>query len=1229
MLLIATIVLLVVVFIFATHPLWLGSALRPVLARYDVTFSSYQKISKERFVLTDVTYSNATAQVRLGRLEAFLPLVWRQKALRPPADTNEIPVFLEISGWKVVVSTNRAQRKSERSAPDVYPLFKKFEEQLALARKWLPRASMANGILDLRGREYNVGSVIWDQGKFTADGVWPETAVPVELKADLDGQGPYQLSYAMHPLDIRFRLRLLETNNALTANFLGFYKENQGTITAQFATNGWLPERATIKADGLAFEGETLGFPQIEQVSGSVNATWRTNGFRAHVKAAGEPASEYAAKVPPLEVDISASGDTNRVFIEKLVAVTPGLQARVEEPVWISTRGELLSSNVNASVVAELEKFPWFKASGKVRGRISAQPGSNRIPVLHAEFTGESLAVEGVQAESLTGSLHLEWPVLRTLQAVVQFDSNSVARLTLGADLQKKMLVDGALTATGAIARALLPTNYTYDHLRLSASFSGALTQLNHSGEVELLGLKAPGLARTQLEAKWQGRQFELHEGKFRARAGPAVLLGDAGIERGPSGRNLAIRELTLRKGDEVYLALANPAALSLQPGTNGFSLFLTNFAWSGPERGLLAHATLTWPHRGQIGLTATNIHPELFQFFSERSLRGVKLEKVAADFSWAPEQALSGTIEGRSEFIQDPLQEVQVQLKLEAREQGVQLANLELRDQSGPFLAAQGFLPVRFFPAGEQKVDWIKEGTMDFSARSTTNEHFWNNIAKISGVALSNPVVALELKNKVRDPRIALELAAAEIRYLKTTNDLPRVHAIRADLALSERTLLLNNLRFKAEDQPLQLRGKVHLGTNFWSSRREELIAYVLQNSDLHLLGTNLAIAPFTRFFPQYLAPEGTVMINAGVRTGMQFTGQVRLQNLSTRPLPHVGVVENVGVNLVLSNRVVHLPLLRADVGGETLRVKGVIDLAPKFIEAGFPAVNLTITGQNIPLARNPDVILRSDLDLEVITQATNRPVVRGLATLRESVLMRDIDTLAPGRVTKPRRRPPFFSFEMDPIDDWQLDLRVRGENFMRVRSPFFMGLASANFKIEGTAREPLALGEVTLASGVVAFPFANLSIRQGIISMTSENPYVPHVFVTARGRSFGFDINMQAEGPAHEPVLTFSSVPALTSEEIVLMLTTGQIPRQDFNFTNEQRASKLAFFLGKSLWSKFRGDSGEEKLEIRSGEDISEQGRQTYAVEYKMTDRWSLVGEYDRFGALNAGVKWKIYTR
>ena len=72
------------------------------------------------------------------------------------------------------------------------------------------------------------------------------------------------------------------------------------------------------------------------------------------------------------------------------------------------------------------------------------------------------------------------------------------------------------------------------------------------------------------------------------------------------------------------------------------------------------------------------------------------------------------------------------------------------------------------------------------------------------------------------------------------------------------------------------------------------------------------------------------------------------------------------------------------------------------------------------------------------------------------------------------------------------------------------------------------------------------------------------------------------------------------------------------------------MAIFLGKDLLAKLGfGDQNEERLIINSGQEISEQGRPTYSLEYKLTDRWSLVGEYDRFNAFNAGLKWRVYSK
>ena len=54
-----------------------------------------------------------------------------------------------------------------------------------------------------------------------------------------------------------------------------------------------------------------------------------------------------------------------------------------------------------------------------------------------------------------------------------------------------------------------------------------------------------------------------------------------------------------------------------------------------------------------------------------------------------------------------------------------------------------------------------------------------------------------------------------------------------------------------------------------------------------------------------------------------------------------------------------------------------------------------------------------------------------------------------------------------------------------------------------------------------------------------------------------------------------------------------------------------------------------GADRLTIRSGEEISESGSSTYDVEFKLTDRWSLVGQYDRFNEFNVSVKRRIFSR
>lgn len=1219
---------LVAVVAFFTHPSWLGVALRPLAGRYGVAFEKYERVGQDRFALLGVSYARGPISARVDRVEGFLPLVWRRQAAS--AGSNA-PIFLEITGWKVDIGRPEKDQSTNRPPPEVYPAFKKLEAELVKVRKWLPRASMQNGLVSAGGREYRVGNLTWQHGKLEADGAWPGTAAPFSLKADVDGQGPYQISYAINDLDLRFRLRAFETNNGLRLLAHGNYEENRAELKAQFARQGTLPETADLTASDLRIKGEKIGLPEIETIEGSLKLHWETNGFTTSVQGQGQPAAEFAGKIPELEVNLEASGDTNKVLVSQCVVVTPALQVKVTEPFWISTRGAILSSNITADVAAQLEKLPWIKSSGKLQGKLLIAPGE-RWPVAELVINGEALRYRETTAQRAELQGRLDWPLLSGLKARVEFDSNSVLSLTAGGNLQQRVLENLSVQATGKVAVALLPGNISYDHLRLAATASGPISNLQHRAEFQIAGLKLPGVNPVQFEGAWHGHHLTFTNAGFRARSGPATLVVELDSTASPEGTNFVIQNIALFKGDEPYLTSSLPAQINLRASGRGGGLeaALTNLALTGSERRIEASGHYA-PGAFALTLAATNIHPELFQSFSERSLRGLKLYQLAATLHWTEGLApLQGEAGGLVELEEQHLQTIRARFQVKAARDGIEVERLAASTGGELFMEADGFIPVAIHPAAPEKLRWDQQAAIDFRARSRPNKSLWNVISNLTGVVLANPVIALEITNRLSNPLGGLELSAEELHYTRSDRELPRISDIKVDLGLNEKKLLVRQLSFRAEDQPVAITGESELGENFWTSRREEIKNWLLHHSRLRVQAPKIESAALVRFFPKYLAPGGTISVDAGITPGMNFEGGIQVSEFSSRPLPHVGVVSKIGGEIGLSNRLVELRGLSADLGGQTLRVGGTVDLRQELLDLGQPGIDLAIRGENLPLARNLDVILRSDLDLQVKSQTSGPPMITGLAVLRESLLMKDIAALAPGRIATARRRPPFFSIEVDPLDEWRLDVRVRGDHFMRVRSPFFSGTASANFVVQGTAQEPSALGEVTLPEGAIIFPFARLHVRQGLVSMTADNPYTPQVFVVAAGRAFGFDITMQVEGSANEPEVTFTSVPSLTSEEIVLMLTTGNIPRSDFGYSNEQRASKLAMFLGKNLWSKFKGGSAdEERLTIRSGEDVSVEGRQTYAVEYKLSDRWALVGEYDRFGALNAGVKWKIYTR
>jgi translocation and assembly module TamB len=343
------------------------------------------------------------------------------------------------------------------------------------------------------------------------------------------------------------------------------------------------------------------------------------------------------------------------------------------------------------------------------------------------------------------------------------------------------------------------------------------------------------------------------------------------------------------------------------------------------------------------------------------------------------------------------------------------------------------------------------------------------------------------------------------------------------------------------------------------------------------------------------------------------------------------LGPIRDININLRCRDRFLELQNASAKIGGAPVALSGGVDFTgTNWLRGALPPFQISVNGTEVPLSRQPESIIRSDLLLGITKTNGAPPLISGVAHLRNSFYLSDLSALVPGKVASPSARPPYFSIQEPHLADWRLAVTVDGVRFLKVRSTVFSGEVSANLTLQGTLKDPIALGDLRIDSGIVRFPFANLQVQQGLVNLTSQDPYHPQLLVSAISKQFGYDIRMEVSGTADAPIIQFTSNPPLSSEQIVLLITAGQMPQGAYTLTPQQRAQTVALFLGSDLLRKLGfGDQTEQRLTIRSGEQISTQGKPTYNLEYKLTDRWAVTGEYDRFGDYNAGLRWRIYSK
>jgi translocation and assembly module TamB len=1210
--------------LFAAWPVWFPWLLESAAARADLRYTRYERRGYAGFALQEVGFTNRSVSLVAGRIEAVSPATWIWRVWRNGRADQAI---VGVADWRVVSHPDPGAEPISLGPAGVQAALEKLN-------RWLPAAAFSNGVVRVGRATLDIPSLTWSNGIVRAEAGLAGDTRRVALRGDFTPRPPYEVDAVSETLGVRSTVTVFTNDNVLNLRGATFWRSNRIDLEARFAPRGTLPAEAALRADTFRFPAEMARLSYYEDITGSLLGRWREGRFEVNLRAGARPPPGQP-HLPPFELNLQARGDTNATVIETAKVSSPWLVAELSRQLTVSFDGRRPGEPATLRWTADLGRQPFVPLTGSIIGEADLSPTESRYPAVRFRASGRNVGSGGVVAREVAVEGGFEWPWLRIAKANADFADGSQIRVGGGLELRERRIENGEFRLTGPLVVRWLPPGCTLGDVLLSARFQGPLTNPAHQGSLEITDFVAPRLRPMQARARWEGTGLNARQADLELDAGGMSLAARGSTEVTSISTNLLLTRLSLLANRQPILELDRPCGVSLTPLSKGrWEVVTTAFGWVGGGPELRGQAWVRWPLQGALRASARGLESKWIEAFlapapEKTAFGGLVIQQVelAAGWTngpvaWDLELAAAGGWERTP---------VSVNLLARGLQNGLSVSNLTFLSGTSTVAAASGFLPVTLTPGeGTNLLRVDSRKPLQFHAAARPGAFFWREVGKRLGVGIVEPGLTLDISGPWGEPRGLVRLQARRLSPESRSDVSPVFDDLLLQVELERHGVRVTEGRVLAQGQPLIFTGELPLGEDAWIGLMEGRWPD-LKQAGARLRIPDAEIAALADLYPRLLSPQGTLDVDLSLLPGMRLAGEVQVQGVRTRPLPGLGPVRDLGFRLTFQEGAAVLKDAALNIGGSRVTVGGRTQLGgARWFAGELPPLVFTVLGTNVPLSRQPDSIVRGDLNLAITKTNGAPPLISGEVYLRDSFYLSELGALAPGKVTVPSGRPPYFSVDDPFLGDWRLAVRVAGERFLRVRSPLFDGRVTANAQLEGTLRDPVAVGDARIDSGAVRFPFASLRVQQGFVTLSRQDPYHPQLNITAASRQFGYDVKMSVTGAADAPVLQFTSTPPLSSEEILLMVTAGEMPRRQEILTGARRAQALAVYLGRDALARFGfGDQAEERLTIRSGEEITLEGTPTYRIEYKLGERWYVVGEYDRFNDYNVGLRWRIYSK
>ncbi len=1189
-------------------PWWLGVMLGVMGPARGLTFARYERSGYTRFVLHDVAFRLPAARVRASRVELDTPIfaLWRR------GDVT-------IGRWSVEAVDRATPANPVETAQGWKPLRKTLQNVAVQLGRWVPRAKAEAGVVRWPGVELTCTAAEWAGQQLTA-----------KQLAWRGLNGDVTITFLGEPIRLTWLASeggvTLESRAETVSGDLRWWGQ-RAELSARFGENGWLPEEAKFLAAAIDVPGERLRLGETyATVRGRGEFTWKEKKLAVVATATGEPLPGRA--VPPLAAALRGQGGLDAFTVESLDAILPGITLKLSAPVTVDRGGHMRPSGANLTIAADLAKLPWLDATGSANGEARLVSAPGETPVLDFQLTARDVVKAGWSVALIEAMGDFAWPRVRVKAGTLAGVAGEKLRWSGGWDFVTKEIFDGA--AEGELRRATvarwIPAGIGFGSLTFTVKAGGPLAQLHHTGTARSDAVTLGALNPLGLAATWTGVGATAESATLAATAGATKVTATGSV--GAEGMRLTKWELS--QDGKLRLALTQPAELRWRP-----NLAAEGLRFAGPEGRI--EAEFVGGPVGRVNVAITNCASEWVRELGLVRGPAWRVDSLVAAGTW-DRGALTYSLNGKGTVALGGKNSAALSAALRGDETGLRIEELSVIEEGKAVVGAIGKIPLRVNPTAAQLWEFLPDGELALNVTTAPTARFWTQLGEFTGLAVQAPEAVARVTGTWARPQGTINLKAARVTAdpLRFKQPLPTVEALDLELAADTGGVRLVRLAAGIEGQAVRASARMPVAADTWRGFASGRWPGLRPGTEARIDLPEGEIAAFARFLPEWVAPRGRLAADVSFRNGT-LEGSVKLSEGATRPLGSLGALREVSAEVILAGRTVELKTVTAQSGGQTVTLSGTVglpDLTTKSTESGGVVDGLTfavaLKGENLPLVRDMGMLVRADLDLKLQSPGRGPPQIAGTVRLRESLLFSDVRALVPRGVRTKTRRPPYFAVDVPPFETWTLAVAVQGEKFLRLRTALFDGVASARFQLGGTLGEPLLRGDATIDEGSVKLPFARFVVQEGRVSLTPEQDIEPQVSFVGTVRRMNYDLRLEVSGAASAPVVVFSSSPPLEAGQVLLLVMAGEAPRAEVTFSDQQRVARLGAYFGQSLMTSLGGESETgQRLTFTSGEDVSRQAKETYGIEYRLSERWSLVGEYDEFDEFNAGVKWRVFSK